>query len=783
MASLEGDRSTFEDSDLRAELVRDEAWRLSLATYAATASHWRKRWIPYRWIRYVARRIEKALQGGGARLIINAPPRHGKSELISHWLPVWYLDWFPDRKVIAACYGDSLASDWGRMVRDELLMNSACWTKVRRDTQAVNDWRTNEGGGMRTAGVGGPLTGKGADLCIARGQRVFTKRGLVPIENVLVGDLVFTHRGRWRSVLRAMKHGKKRVVRLTGNGATLICTHDHRLLSPEGWIEAAQRSPIFAEDVRAMQRRVYAEGSVPSSYTSRALLLARVRAVFRVESLSRATQSVRAMRQAYSKRTENLLLGGMSRDTPTRDRIATPTGRSAVRVLRRALQASNRAVEALLKVVSSASARRSDAREQEPELQARSLLARALSAVSQNYFPRASSDARSLLGVLKSTVVDRASYRREQAQRRAHELGGSLSTVSYALAQVEEHGEEEVFDLEVEGDSSFVVEGFVAHNCIVDDPHKNWEDAMSPIARQRLIDWFNAVLYTRLEPNASMLIVQTRWHEEDLTGYLLNDHEDDWQLISLPALAEQDDMLGRDEGNALCPQRFDRKALIKIRAAIGAQMFSGIYQQGPAPAEGAILRRDQFNYYDTLPQDLENLVLSFDLTFDDDGSSYVVGQAWGRRGPDFYLLDQERDRLDFDGQIALIRRMRTAWPTADAILIEKKANGAAAIKTVRKVFPAVIPINPHTSKEVRLVAVQPLFAGGNVYVPSKTRAAWVEGYVEELVTFPRAKNDDQVDGTTQALLWYQGRALPESDAPDFDPASLLGGARESEWRI
>ncbi len=125
------------------------------------------------------------------------------------------------------------------------------------------------------------------------------------------------------------------------------------------------------------------------------------------------------------------------------------------------------------------------------------------------------------------------------------------------------------------------VTGHGGNLIIIDDPVKNWQDAYSFIVRNRTIEWFNSTLYSRGEPNATIIIVMQRWHEDDLTGYLINEHKDDWQLIRLPALAEEDDALGRAEGEALCPRRYTREALLATRSVCPAEVWESMYQQKP----------------------------------------------------------------------------------------------------------------------------------------------------------------------------------------------------------
>ena len=125
------------------------------------------------------------------------------------------------------------------------------------------------------------------------------------------------------------------------------------------------------------------------------------------------------------------------------------------------------------------------------------------------------------------------------------------------------------------------VTGHGGNIIIVDDPIKNWQDAYSFVLRNRTVEWFNSTLYSRCEPNATIVVVMQRWHEDDLAGYLINEHQDDWQVISLPALAGQNDVLGRKEGEALCPERYTREALLATRMACPSDVWESMFQQNP----------------------------------------------------------------------------------------------------------------------------------------------------------------------------------------------------------
>lgn len=292
---------------------------------------------------------------------------------------------------------------------------------------------------------------------------------------------------------------------------------------------------------------------------------------------------------------------------------------------------------------------------------------------------------------------------------------------------------------------------------IIDDPIKNRQEADSITYRDKVWDEWQNTLYTRLQPNGAVIVILTRWHEDDLAGRLLNPDYglvEDWDIVKLPAVAEdENDLLGRAIGEPLWPDYgFDDTWVENTKKVVGSRVWAALYQQRPAPTEGNIVKREWWQYYDKLPDNIEEVIQSWDFTFKGgEESDYVVGQVWGRKGADKYLMDQFRGRLDFTESIKAIRTLSSKYPEARLKLIEDKANGPAIITTLRGEIGGIVPINPRGTKEARANAVAPDIEAGNVYLPRPSIAPWVNEYVEEWASFPNGQNDDQVDATTQAL--------------------------------
>lgn len=165
---------------------------------------------------------------------------------------------------------------------------------------------------------------------------------------------------------------------------------------------------------------------------------------------------------------------------------------------------------------------------------------------------------------------------------------------------------------------------------------------------------------------------------------------------------------------------------------------------------------------------VEEMVQSWDCSFKDlETSDFVVGQVWGRRGADFFLLDQIRERMDCPTTVKAVRQLSAKWPYSFAKVIEDKANGSAVVQILAHEIAGIIPVTPEGGKVARAAAVSPLIEAGNVYLPHPQIAPWVNDFIEECAAFPNGRHDDQVDAMTQVLLRWN--MLPRQPMVYSDP--------------
>jgi predicted phage terminase large subunit-like protein len=192
---------------------------------------------------------------------------------------------------------------------------------------------------------------------------------------------------------------------------------------------------------------------------------------------------------------------------------------------------------------------------------------------------------------------------------------------------------------------------------------------------------------------------------------------------------------------------------------MGSWAFNGQYQQSPAPIEGGIIKRKWVRFYRQLPEKFDFMVQSWDCTFSGGSDhDFVAGQVWARSQGKYYMLPYRAyDRLDFAPTMAAIKACHAKFPQAHAILIEDKANGPAIISELQKEIPGVIAVNPEGGKLARAQATAPLWESGSIELPDPQNfdVPWIEDYLHNICTFPKAAHDDDVDATSQALIWMR----------------------------
>lgn len=283
---------------------------------------------------------------------------------------------------------------------------------------------------------------------------------------------------------------------------------------------------------------------------------------------------------------------------------------------------------------------------------------------------------------------------------------------------------------------------------IIDDPIKNSKEALSPATKDSIWKWYGSTFLTRLSKTGGQIIMATRWATDDLSGRVLAANPKA-KLLSFPAITGEE-----GEEVALIPDLHPVEKLLETKAMLGDYFWSAMYQQSPKTIGGAIFKDSGVQHYlpNDLPVKFDKVIQSWDMTFkDSEGTDYVAGQVWGKYGSNVYLLGRRKERMSFTKSKAAVVEMTAKFPAAKRKLIEDKANGPAIIDSLKDEIPGIIPVEPDGSKIARAHAVTAYWEAGNVWLPHKDIAPWIDEFVDEVTTFPAGAHDDEVDAMTQAL--------------------------------
>lgn len=298
-----------------------------------------------------------------------------------------------------------------------------------------------------------------------------------------------------------------------------------------------------------------------------------------------------------------------------------------------------------------------------------------------------------------------------------------------------------------------------AHIAIIDDPFKNREDANSRLQRDKVWVWYQSTIRTRLAPGGGIIIIQTRWHEDDLVGRIIKEMEngtgETFESIVLPAIAEENDILGRKVGEPLWEERYGIDELKNIKKAIGSREFSALYQQKPQIEDGGLFKRHYFKYFDVKKDFIiaDNKVINikdcfYFQTIDTAMSihknndftaiaTWICDREWN-----LYLIDLMLERLEVPDQWNVIKQYRNKYKLQFQA-IESKSSGIGIMQQAKREGMPLKELKADTDKMTRALNISVMFENGKVFL-NKNLEKLLE-LEDQLLKFPNAAYDDAVD--------------------------------------
>jgi predicted phage terminase large subunit-like protein len=782
--------------------------------------------------------IEKPSSGAYDILTISLPPQHGKSQTVTETLPSWYLGKWPEKRVILISYNDDTADPFMRKNKAKIKTLGAPIFGIEiGDIDKAQEFElTNRRGSMISRGIGSGITGRSAD-CLSPDTIITTECGEIKISSILDMKepprvLSYNHDCgilEWKKIVATRKVAAHDIVTIkTVAGREIKSTGDHRYYEPE---RGYKQAVLFASGDRLLSI-----GNVPNVRKEKKERKPSVPGMLRRPTASNGCSCLRPLWKTvrdkiirgFKAGENNILLAGVRTKTPQREDGAEVRSLRRTHEARREVlfkgvfacrvgeneqgekpQASRRRMPNVWKVFSASlkqdavlfaglreqsSFRQNEGRGQ-LKVQGRNELCGVVPQNETNNKGAGRKPLRVLWGArgnYKPLKPSNTSRGRKSTEQCAGEPDHNVRDVSHDTPQIECDTVSEiirngscgdyVYDIQVEGNRNFFANGVLVHNCIIiDDPIKNREQAESEVERNKIWNEWTDTITTRLSAGGKIIVIATRWHEDDLIGRIFeNEDQRHVTRLRLPCEAEENDPLGRAPGDALCPefgkgndwlQSVKYKFLHSINQNLGVggmYSWNALYQGRPSSAEGNQIKRTWWKFYDKPPQWLDEQVQSWDCTFKDTaGTDSVAGQVWGRHGADYYLLDSVNEQLDIIGTMNAIRQMTEKWPKALCKYVEDKANGPAVIQMLRNKIHGMIAVNPAGNKVTRVNAILGAIEAGNVWLPQPDKAPWVNEFIEQCAAFPNGKHDDMVDAMSQGLnkLIYRTKTRDPAKKP------------------
>ena len=644
------------------------------------------------------------------RLILQAPPRHGKSMLTSEYFPAWFLGRNPEKYIITATYGQDLADDFGRKVRNQLRSGEHRATfpqcQLSEDSQSASRFGTEQGGAYFALGVGAPATGRGAHLLVIddpiKGREeadseTYRKRlkewyASVAYTRLMPGGAI---------IIMACMTGETPVLRPDGTETPLrdirkgdmVATYKNGKLSTSkvlNWVNNGsdfiyEIKTISGKIVRANDRHpflVFCHGEMQWIRTKN---LRRGHAIVRVNGESGKGKLARLM-GAISR----FIVAGTALNTTIKNDGQMVLGHHPAMPNLCEPQELNIATESQPRTTSDlilfkeGSARFADSRQETMCAHTGEENCASITVTKQ--------ERSGICSVMTAILLSGM----QKLRRLLKPLPITSDFILDEISEITAAGFEDVFDVQIDETENFIANGLVSHN--------------------------------------------TRWHEDDLIGWVLSEHEhEEWTVIDLPAI---------DKGKALWPEQYSLEDLNRIKQTLGQREWQALYMQRPTPDTGDYFKREWFKSYEKAPKHLRIYGAS-DYAVTADGGDYTEHGVFGLdTDGDLYLLDwwsgQTASDVWIETQLDLIDKwMPQAWIGESGPIRRSVEPFLRRRMRERRSLCSLEWLPSISDKPTRARPFQAMASSGMVYLP--TKEDWAQRLIRQLLTFPVGVFDDAVD--------------------------------------
>lgn len=740
----------------------------------------------------MASAFDRIINGDLKRLIINMAPRHTKSEFGSYLLPAYAMGRKPDLKIIQATHTGELAVRFGRKVRN--LMDTQNYkdlfdgVELQADSKAAGRWETNKGGEYFAVGVGGAMTGRGADLLIIDDPHALeistpipTPKGFVEIQHLRVGDEVFGPDGKTTVVTAKSPVYVDRQLYsvVTDDGCEILCDSEHlwgvnsdtNLAKARVVAKSARELSQWDRPNKPILPRVnpveYPQAQLPVDPWVLGAWLGDG-----TSSSGRITADPKTGDQEYMISEFKRLgyeVSPVTKDGWTFTVYGLHAQLKLLGVinnkhipdlyLRGCVQQRMSLLQGLIDtdgcVLENGQAGFYNCNKNMVMAVVELLHSLGVKACLRSY-----EDKRERFATVKTNY--RVMFRLAHCARMPRKAKNAYTPTdkrgrSVEVSALPDRGAVQCITVD-RADGLFLA----GHGYVV--THNSEQDAMSTLALDNAWEWYGSGPRSRLQPGAAVVIIMTRWGTKDLTARLIksqsNQNSDKWEVIEFPALFDEHTSKERP----LWPSFWKLEELQAVRSSLGPQRWGAMYQQRPTADEGAILKREWWKIWDReqLPG-VEYIIQSYDTAYSKkETADFSVITTWGvfypneDSGPNILLMDMRKGRWDFPDLKRVAKEQYAYWQP-DNVLIEAKATGVTLQQELRRMG---IPVTMYTpggrragqDKVSRANAVAPMFESGMVWAPDTD---WAREVIEECASFPNGDNDDLVDSTTQAMLRFR----------------------------